>query len=146
MKNIENEENIKDIYTNKDILENINNFDFKNSIIPYYNENIEYLQSNNINNKYNNNYYKLLDRMSNISRFILKGNDYYRLYISKNSNKYFNNIEDVNNINYNNKNNENFNSLQNYNNKNNKQFSKINIVYQEIERQTNDENNYNEEY
>ena len=146
VKNIENEENIKDIYTNKDILENINNFDFKNSIIPYYNENIEYLQSNNINNKYNNNYYKLLDRMSNISRFILKGNDYYRLYISKNSNKYFNNIEDVNNINYNNKNNENFNSLQNYNNKNNKQFSKINIVYQEIERQTNDENNYNEEY
>jgi hypothetical protein len=139
---IETVENSKD--TNKDTLENLSYFDFKNSIIPYYNENIEYLQSNYINNnKYDNNYYKLLDRMGNISRFILKGNDYYKLYISKNSNKYFNNLEEK--IEDNTKQND-FNSLQNDNSKNNKQFSKINIVYQEIERQPNNENDYNEEY
>ena len=140
---IETVENSKD--TNKDTIENVSHFDFKNSRIPYYNENIEYLQSNHINNnKYDNNYYKLLDRMGNISRFILKGNDYYKLYISKNSNKYFNNLEDK--IEDNTKQNEHFNSLQNDNLKNTKQFSKINIVYQEIERQPNNENDYNEEY
>ena len=48
--------------------------------------------------------------MSNISRFILKGNDYYRLYISKNSNKYFTNTEDINDDT---KQNKMFNSLQN---------------------------------
>jgi hypothetical protein len=139
---IQTVENSKD--TNKDTIENVSYFDFKNSRIPYYNENIEYLQSNHINNnKYDNNYYKLLDRMGNISRFILKGNDYYKLYISKNSNKYFNNVEEK--IEDNTKQND-FNSLQNDNLKNTKQFSKINIVYQEIERQPNNENDYNEEY
>ena len=66
------------------------NYNFKTYKIPYYNVNFEYLQ-NNINNqdKNNTNYYNLLDRIGYISRYLLKGNDYYRLYISKNSNKYF---------------------------------------------------------
>ena len=136
--------NDKDI-NDKDILQNVNYFNFKNSKIPYYNENTEYLHSYTINNKkYNNNYYKLLDRMGNISKFILKGNDYYRLYISKNSNKYFNTTEDINNDT---KNSKMFNSLQNDKLSNNiKHFSKINIVYQEIEKSNYNENEYNEEY
>jgi len=136
--------NDKDI-NDKDILQNVNYFNFKNSKIPYYNENTEYLYSYTINNKkYNNNYYKLLDRMGNISKFILKGNDYYRLYISKNSNKYFNTTEDINDDT---KNSKMFNSLQNDKiSKNIKHFSKINIVYQEIEKSNYNENEYNEEY
>jgi len=136
--------NDKDI-NDKDILQNVNYFNFKNSKIPYYNENTEYLHSYTINNKkYNNNYYKLLDRMGNISKFILKGNDYYRLYISKNSNKYFNTTEDINNDT---KNSKMFNYLQNDKLSNNiKHFSKINIVYQEIEKSNYNENEYNEEY
>ena len=82
--------------------------------------------------------------MGNISKFILKGNDYYRLYISKNSNKYFNTTEDINNDT---KNSKMFNSLQNDKLSNNiKHFSKINIVYQEIEKSNYNENEYNEEY
>jgi len=136
--------NDKDI-NDKDILQNVNYFNFKNSKIPYYNENTEYLNSYTINNKkYNNNYYKLLDRMGNISKFILKGNDYYRLYISKNSNKYFTTTEDINDDT---KNSKMFNSLQNDKiSKNIKHFSKINIVYQEIEKSNYNENEYNEEY
>ena len=142
--NITKDINDKDI-NDKDILQNVNYFNFKNSKIPYYNENTEYLYSYTINNKkYNNNYYKLLDRMGNISKFILKGNDYYRLYISKNSNKYFNTTEDINDDT---KNSKMFNSLQNDKiSKNIKHFSKINIVYQEIEKSNYNENEYNEEY
>ena len=82
--------------------------------------------------------------MGNISKFILKGNDYYRLYISKNSNKYFNTTEDINDDT---KNSKIFNSLQNDKiSKNIKHFSKINIVYQEIEKSNYNENEYNEEY
>jgi hypothetical protein len=75
----------------------INNstYNFTTSEIPYYNENLEYLQNNIYNqNKDNTNYYNLLDRIGYISRYLLKGNDYYRLYISKNSNKYFTNDND----------------------------------------------------
>ena len=142
--NITKDINDKDI-NDKDILQNVNYFNFKNSKIPYYNENTEYLYSYTINNKkYNNNYYKLLDRMGNISKFILKGNDYYRLYISKNSNKYFTTTEDINDDT---KNSKMFNSLQNDKiSKNIKHFSKINIVYQEIEKSNYNENEYNEEY
>ena len=134
----------KDTDDNKDILQNLNYFNFTNSQIPYYNENTEYLNSYSINNqKYNNNYYKLLDRMGNISRFILKGNDYYKLYISKNSNKYLNITEDINDDI---KENKLFNALQNDKiSKNSKQFSNINIVYQEIETIQYNEDKYNEE-
>ena len=60
--------------------------------IPYYNKNIEYLKNNIDNqNKEITNYFNLLDRIGYISRYLLKGNDYYKLYISKNSNKYFEN-------------------------------------------------------
>ena len=59
--------------------------------IPYYNENLEYLRNNINDEKYNANYFNLLDRIGYISRYLLKGNDYYRLYISKNANKYFTN-------------------------------------------------------
>ena len=59
--------------------------------IPYYNENLEYLRNNINNEKYNSNYFNLLDRIGYISRYLLKGNDYHRIYISKNANKYFTN-------------------------------------------------------
>ena len=61
--------------------------------IPYYNEKLEYLKNNTDNNKYDNNYYTLLDKIGYISRYILKGYDYYKLYISKNANKYFSNVD-----------------------------------------------------
>ena len=85
--------NNDDDNTNLDIKHN--NYNFNTYKIPYYNVNSEYLQ-NNINNqdKDNTNYYNLLDRIGYISRYLLKGNDYYRLYISKNSNKYFSNDND----------------------------------------------------
>ena len=83
---------MKDKDTIKDTTKNSNTYNFTTSDIPYYNVNLEYLQTN-INNqtKDNTNYYNLLDRIGYISRYLLKGNDYHRLYISKNSNKYFNN-------------------------------------------------------
>ena len=70
--------------------------------IPYYNENCEYLQNNTLSTKDQyDNLYKLMDRISFVSRYLLKGNDYYKLYISKNANKYFNhdtiNNDDVDN-------------------------------------------------
>ena len=37
----------------------------------------------------NNNYFHLLDKIGFISKYLLKGDDYYKLYISKNANKYF---------------------------------------------------------
>ena len=43
-----------------------------------------------VSKKYDNNYYHLLDRIGSVSRFLLKGNDYYKSYISKNANKYYN--------------------------------------------------------
>ena len=84
--------------------------------IPYYNENLEYLRNNITNEKYNANYFNLLDRIGYISRYLLKGNDYYRLYISKNANKYFTNDDNCdldNNINNNNTNNTNTNNNNN---------------------------------
>ena len=74
-----------------------NNFGYIDKNIPYYNENKEYLE-NNTDNQYNvnANYFNLLDRIGYISKYLLKGNDYYRLYISKNSNKYFSHNDDTN--------------------------------------------------
>ena len=68
------------------------NYNNINLNIPYYNENVEYLKNNTLNtkDKYEN-LYNLMDRISFISRYLLKGNDYYKLYISKNANKYFTN-------------------------------------------------------
>jgi len=108
---------------------------FIDSTIPYYNINIEYLKNETNNqDKYNNNYYNLLDRIGYISRYLLKGNDYYKLYISKNANKYFthesDNDTDSQNVSQNINepiNNKLFNNLINKNNKN--IFS-----YQEIEK------------
>ena len=59
--------------------------------IPYYNENVEYLQSNiNINKKDQyENLHNVIDKIAYISRYLLKAKDYDRLYISKNANKYF---------------------------------------------------------
>ena len=77
---------------------NYNNlFNLDNSTVPYYNENLEYLKQNiNHEHKINHNYFILLDKIGYISRYLLKGDDYYRLYISKHSNKYFKNDDDDN--------------------------------------------------
>ena len=69
--------------------ENTNSY-YNEHTNSYYNETLNYLQSNSYN-KYDENYYNVLNKIGNISRYILKGNDYNKLYISKNSNKYFNN-------------------------------------------------------
>jgi hypothetical protein len=80
------QENMKDAINENTTQYNIN------LNIPYYNENVEYLKNNTLNtkDKYEN-LYNLMDRISFISRYLLKGNDYYKLYISKNANKYFTN-------------------------------------------------------
>jgi hypothetical protein len=140
--NVNNINNVDNVETNK--------FNFIDSAIPYYNINLEYLKNETNNqNKYNANYYNLLDRIGNISRYLLKGNDYYKLYISKNANKYFTHEtdDDINNYQNTNKNiNENepiqnklFNNLINKNNKNM-------ISYQEIEKpiQQNDDSDIEE--
>jgi len=89
----------------------INQYNFSNSTIPYYNINLEYLKTETDNQyKYNNNYYNLLDRIGYISRYLLKGNDYYKLYISKNANKYFTHENDDNSNNL-----QNINQTQNGN-------------------------------
>jgi len=90
--------------------------------IPYYNENLEYLRNNINNEKYNANYFNLLDRIGYISRYLLKGNDYYRLYISKNANKYFTNDDsfDVDTNTNTNTNTNNSNNSNNSNTNNNK--------------------------
>ena len=78
--------------TDIDINTNTNTDNCITNNIPYYNKNIEYLKNNIDNqNKEITNYFNLLDRIGYISRYLLKGNDYYKLYISKNSNKYFEN-------------------------------------------------------
>ena len=69
----------------------IKDYNFKFNIsrdIPYYIETIDYMNSINNNKKYDNNYYHLLDKIGSVSKFILKGDDYYKSYINKNSNKY----------------------------------------------------------
>ena len=87
--------NTKNNSINKSITNNINNN--INLNIPYYNENFEYLQNNTLTTKDNyENFYNLTDRISFISRYLLKGNDYYKLYISKNANKYFANDNIIN--------------------------------------------------
>lgn len=116
-KNIIDTKYIKDIIDTKDTKEDIlditdtNKFNFINSTIPYYNINLEYLKSETHNQyKYNNNYYNVLDRIGYISRYLLKGNDYYKLYISKNANKYFTHETDDNSNNL-----QNINQTQNEN-------------------------------
>ena len=103
---------------------------FSNLDIPYYNETIDYMNSK-VSKKYDNNYYHLLDKIGSVSRFLLKGNDYYKSYISKNANKYYNDKEsndrDSNHKNFNNSNN---------NDDDKQQYTKLslNIKYQEIEK------------
>ena len=92
LKNTKVEENINQYINeeiNQDINEEINNittenkFNYIKSInldIPYYNETIDYMNSK-VSKKYDNNYYHLLDRIGYVSKFLLKGNDYYKSYI-----------------------------------------------------------------
>ena len=91
--NSKNKPSKNDSITNDSITNDSTTNIFIDKNIPYYNENLEYLRNNINNEKYNANYFNLLDRIGYISRYLLKGNDYYRLYISKNANKYFTNDE-----------------------------------------------------
>ena len=114
--------------------------------IPYYNETIDYMNSKT-NIKYDTNYYHLLDRIGSISKFLLKGNDYYKLYISKNANKYYNDHEVDTSTNNNNSNDTNDNTNDpNTSNDTKTQYTKLalNIKYQLIEKSIIDDSHFDE--
>jgi len=116
--------------------DNTDNKDNKNINldIPYYNETIDYMNSK-VSKKYDNNYYHLLDRIGSVSRFLLKGNDYYKSYISKNANKYYNYKEN----NDKESNNGDSNDVK-------QQYTKLslNIKYQEIDKTITNDDQYDE--
>jgi len=139
-----NEDNKDNKNNNKEIktITNETQFNYnKNSNleIPYYNETINYMNSK-VSNKYDNNYYHLLDRIGSISRFLLKGNDYYKSYISKNANKYHNDKQ----TNDKESNNREKNDVEN--NCSKQQYTKLslNIKYQEIDKTIINEDQYDE--
>ena len=134
-----NEDN-EDNKDNKEELNTINNetqFNYNKDInldIPYYNETINYMNSK-VSKKYDTNYYYLLDRIGSVSRFLLKGNDYYKSYISKNANKY-----------YNDKGNYDKESNNREHNDVKQQYTKLslNIKYQEIDKTIINDDQYDE--
>ena len=135
-KNILEDINIKKNEGNNTIITE-NKFNYNKSInldIPYYNETIEYMNSK-VSNKYDTNYYHLLDRIGHVSRFLLKGNDYYKSYISKNANKY-----------YNDKGNNDKESNNREHNDVKQQYTKLslNIKYQEIDKTIINDDQYDE--
>ena len=88
-------------------------------------------------------------RIGSISKFLLKGNDYYKLYISKNANKYYNDHEVDTSTNNNNNNSNDTNDNTNDPNTSNdtkNQYTKLalNIKYQLIEKSIIDDSHFDE--
>lgn len=85
---------------NKNINDNENYNNNESSLhfydIPFYNKTSEYIKNipKYVEN-YNESNYELMDKISHLYRNLLNSNDFYKVYIKKNSLKQFNNISRI---------------------------------------------------